>query len=603
MFGRKKKEDRVKLTKEGRKTAFKVVSFIKPYRGYAFFGMVFLFLSSLASAAFPGLIGRLFGSSNTQTQSVDLGLDSIFQIENLTLNQIALLLLFIFIFQAIFSFGRIYFFSLVSEGALKDIRKTAFEKLVSSPIQFFNENKVGELTSRVATDINQLQETFNSTLAEFIRQTIIVIAMVTGICMLSAPLALRMLSVVPPVVIVAVIFGKYIKNLSKEAQDAAASSNSILEEALTGIVNVKSFTNEIFEVNRYSKAIAEIRKLSLKSALGRGAFVSFIILCMFGSVVFVIWSGMNMVESGELIEGEFFSFIMMTVFLSASIGSLPNLYASLQKSLGAAEHLMTILDRPSEDVLDKAPGKELKGQIAINNVSFSYPSRKEIQVLDNISFDVNEGETVALVGSSGSGKSTIASLLLQLYPIDQGGISFDGKDSSEYDLKDIRSNMAFVPQEVILFGGTIKENIAYGKPNASDEEIKAAAKSANARRFIDEFPEGFETIVGDRGIQLSGGQRQRIAIARAILKDPKILILDEATSALDTESEHLVQEALDKLMIGRTSIVIAHRLSTIRNADKIMVLNKGKIVESGKHEDLIAIKDGQYLQLNQGQFS
>jgi ABC-type multidrug transport system fused ATPase/permease subunit len=564
--------------------------------------MIFLFLSSIASAAFPGLMGRLFGSS-AEEQTIDLGLDAFFQLDSLNLNQIAQLLLTIFIFQAIFSFCRIYFFSIVTEGALKDIRKTAFEKLVSSPIQFFNENKVGELTSRVATDINQLQETFNSTLAEFIRQVIIVIAMVSGICMISSPLALRMLSVVPPVVIVAVLFGKYIKNLSKDAQDAAADSNSILEEAMTGIVNVKSFTNEIFEVKRYTKAILEIRRLSLKSALGRGVFVSFIILCMFGSVVFVIWSGMNMVEAGELEKGEFFSFIMSTVFLAASIGSLPNLYASLQKSMGASEHLMSLLDGESEEVLIDVTGKKLKGSIKVDNVSFSYPSRKEIEVLNNVSFDVNEGETIALVGSSGSGKSTIASLLLQFYPISQGKILFDGENANNFDLKDIRSNMAFVPQEVILFGGTIKENIAYGRPNATDEEIRDAAKSANALRFVDEFPDGFETVVGDRGIQLSGGQRQRIAIARAILKDPKILILDEATSALDTESEHLVQEALDKLMMGRTSIVIAHRLSTIRNADKIMVLNKGKIVESGKHEELIKIEDGQYLQLNHGQFS
>ncbi len=602
MFGRKKKVEKVKLTKEGRKTAFKVFSFIKPYKVYAVFGMIFLFLSSVASAAFPGLMGRLFGSSSKEA-TVDLGLDALLQLENLNLNQVAILLLSIFILQAIFSFCRIYFFSIVSEGALKDIRKTAFEKLVSSPLQFFNENKVGELTSRVATDINQLQETFNSTLAEFIRQVIIVVAMVTTICLTSVPLALRMLSVVPPVVIIAVLFGKYIKKLSKEAQDKAADSNSILEEAMTGIVNVKSFTNELFEVKRYTNVILEIRRLSLKSALGRGVFVSFIILCMFGSVVFVIWSGMTMVEAGEMEQGHFFSFIMSTVFLAASIGSIPNLYATLQKSRGASEHLMSLLDGPSEDVLNQAPGKKLKGSIKVDNVSFSYPSRKEIEVLNNVSFEVNEGETIALVGSSGSGKSTIASLLLQFYPIIEGNILFDGENAKNFDLKDLRSNMAFVPQEVILFGGTIKENIAYGRPNATDEEIREAAKSANALRFVDEFPEGFDTIVGDRGIQLSGGQRQRIAIARAILKDPKILILDEATSALDTESEHLVQEALDKLMLGRTSIVIAHRLSTIRNADKIMVLNKGKIVESGKHEELIKIEDGQYLQLNQGQFS
>jgi ABC-type multidrug transport system fused ATPase/permease subunit len=325
---------------------------------------------------------------------------------------------------------------------------------------------------------------------------------------------------------------------------------------------------------------------------------------MFGSIVFVIWQGKLMVDTGDMSNENFFSFILYTIFVGGAISNLPDLYAKVQKAVGSTESLMTILDGETEDLSLKPIEKplNLKGKVNFNNVSFSYETRDDVEVLKGISMNVKAGQQIALVGPSGSGKSTLSALLLQFYKPISGSILFDDKNANEYFLSELRNEMAIVPQEVILFGGTIKENIAYGNLNASEEEIIEAAKGANAHGFISEFPEGYETYVGDRGIQLSGGQKQRVAIARAILKNPSILILDEATSSLDSESELLVQEALDRLMKGRTSFVIAHRLSTIKNCDKILVLESGNIVESGTHEELVKLENGVYRNLSEIQY-
>lgn len=415
-----------------------------------------------------------------------------------------------------------------------------------------------------------------------------------------------MVGVIPVAAITAVIFGKFIKKISRSAQDETAQSNSILEEALVGIKSLKSYANEFIELKKYSIAVSNVKRFNMKAAVWRGMFVAFIVTIMVGAVVFIIWQGIEMTQSGEIHEKEFFQFILFTVMLGTSIGSLPDLFAKIQKSIGATEHLMTIIQQETEDIDTSKPvstERILKGDISLQNLQFAYPSRKEVQILNGLSLDIKAGEQVALVGSSGSGKSTIASLLLQFYKLDAGSITFDGKNSTDYAINELRSQMAFVPQEVILLGGSIEENIRYGKPNASHEEVVAAAKKANALDFIEGFPEKFDTIVGDRGIQLSGGQRQRIAIARAILRDPAILILDEATSALDSESEVAVQDALNKLMEGRTSVVIAHRLSTIKKANSIVVLDHGKIVEQGTHEELAKIENGVYHKLSDLQFS
>ncbi|MFT5780415.1 MAG: ABC-type multidrug transport system fused ATPase/permease subunit, partial [Crocinitomicaceae bacterium] len=417
----------------------------------------------------------------------------------------------------------------------------------------------------------------------------------------SWKLALIMLATVPVVAIVAVIFGRFIKKLSKEAQEESANSNAMLEESLMGISNVKSFTNENMLIGKYIKIIESIKVLNIRSGLWRGMFISFIIFCVFGAIVFVIWQGVLMTQgpNPELDPTVFFSFIMYTVMMGASIGSIPNFYADIQKAIGATENLMDLIENESEvQILTGELKPTLSGALQFKNVQFSYPQRADAEVLKGLDINVQKNQTIALVGSSGAGKSTIVSLLLNYYPITGGSIEFDGTPIEDIEVHHLRSYMAIVPQEVILFAGTIEENIAFGRPEASHDEIVEAAKQANAWEFISGFPEQMATQVGDRGIQLSGGQKQRIAIARAILKNPTILILDEATSALDSESEKLVQEALERLMEGRTSIVIAHRLSTIRSADQIYVLEDGSIAEQGNHEELIS-KNGLYTRFVQ----
>lgn len=598
-----KKKERVKLSKDSVQKAKRIFKYLKPYRGIFIVGWVFLILSSSAGLFFPYLLGQLLGgdqTSNPVGNQTDTAL-----LENLSfdnINTVALLLLFLFILQSVFSFFRIVLFTKVTENTMRDIRKDAFSKLIYMPMNFFNKNKVGELTSRLSSDITLVQDTLRTTIAEFIRQIIIIIGSIVFITIVSWQLALIMLATVPVMAVIAVLFGRFIRKLSKQAQDATANSNTIIEENLMGITNVKTFTNELFVMNKYRSTIEEIRRLNVKSGNWRGVFVSFIIMCLFGAIVFIIWQGLHMTigPDATLDKKDFYSFVMFTVFMGASIGSIPDLYASLQKAIGATEHLMELINESTEkDIYLGKNQPEIKGKVSFKNVNFHYPERADVEVLKGMSFEVDSGGKIALVGASGAGKSTIASLLLRFYEPTNGDYTVDNMDVKDINIEYLRDQMAFVPQEVILFSGTIRDNIAFGNPEASNDEIDAAAKKANAYDFIKEFPEGFETEVGDRGIQLSGGQKQRVAIARAILKDPTILILDEATSALDAESERLVQEALDNLMENRTSFIIAHRLSTIRKADTILVMEKGQIVEKGKHEELIKMKDGVYANLNE----
>lgn len=405
-----------------------------------------------------------------------------------------------------------------------------------------------------------------------------------------------MLATVPVMAIVAVFFGRYIRKLSKEAQDYIATSNSILEEALTGIANVKAFTNEWFLLGKYKKSTQQTRDLNVRSGIWRGLFVSFIIFCLFGAIVFIVWKGLLMTQgpNPELASEGFYQFVLFTIMMGASIGSLPDLYASVQKAVGATENLLDLLQEEGENLtIKEGQSIEINGSLRFENLIFHYPQRPDINVLKGIDFKVEPNQTLALVGQSGSGKSTIANLILQFYKPTSGHIYFGDQKADEFDLHALRQQMAIVPQEVLLFSGSILENIRFGRPDATDTEVMNAAQKANAWEFISTFPDQLATEVGDRGIQLSGGQKQRIAIARAILKNPSILILDEATSALDSTSERLVQAALEELMKDRTSIVIAHRLSTIRQADHILVLQDGQIMEQGKHDELMAL-NGQY---------
>jgi ABC-type multidrug transport system fused ATPase/permease subunit len=591
-FGRKDKKDKVELSKDSYKKARRIFAYMRPYRGIYLIGWLFLVGSSLISMMFPALMGQLLGAEKGDDPLVDIP-----NVDMTNINVIILVMLIVFALQALFSFFRIVIFNTVTEKTLRDVKKTAFSRMVSYPVDFFNRNKVGELTSRIATDINLIQETLNTTIAEFFRQFVTITVALIWILSISWELALWMLAVVPVLAIVAITFGRYIKKLSKNAQDASAKSNSILVEVLSGIINVKAFTNESYEINRYDENIKSVMGINLKRGIMRGLFVSFIIFCMFGGISFVIWKAKGMQEAGLINLAEFTSFILFTIFLGMSFAAIPDLYAKLQQAIGSTEHLMDLLEEDIESPEGESV-TSLSGEVVFEGVSFSYPQRKEIEVLNEVSFKCEAGQTIALVGSSGAGKSTISSLLFNFYSIDKGKILFDNKNISDISKSSLRDQMAIVPQEVMLFGGTIRENILYGNVNATEEQIQDAAAKANALEFINGFPDGMETTVGDRGIQLSGGQKQRIAIARAVLKDPKILILDEATSALDAESEHLVQEALEKLMQGRTSFVIAHRLSTIKNADTILVLEGGKVVEQGKHDDLIANKEGVYFKLN-----
>ncbi len=589
-----------KLSKSALRKFLRLFRYIRPYRWAFAAGLILLLFTSLLSMAFPGLMGKLVDASSGGTPS---DAHELFDLGNI--DSVALLLLGVFALQALLGFGRIYLFSYVTEHMLASLRQDTYEHLLKLPMNFFATRRVGELNSRISADVALLQDTFTTTLAELIRQIIVISVGLVLLTALSPQLTLTMLASIPVVAVAAVIFGRFIKKLSKQVQDRIADTNVVVDETLQGIQSVKAFANEAWEALRYNKAVTAARGLAMKGARWRGAFVSFIILCMFGAIVLVIWRGVHLKEEGVLSTGELFTFMMYTVFIGASIGSIPEYITQLLKAVGATERLMDIHDEAGEEIeLGAKPAMlPLQGRIEFRNVDFHYASRPDMPVLSGVSFTAEPGQRIALVGPSGAGKSTIASIVLRFYDPVNGTVEIDGRDAREYPLTALRDRMAIVPQEVMLFGGSIRENIAYGKPHASDAEIEAAAQKANAHEFISSFPDGYGTVVGERGVQLSGGQRQRIAIARAVLKDPAILILDEATSALDSESERLVQEALDELMKGRTSIVIAHRLSTIRDADRILVLDKGMVAESGTHDELIADVEGLYHSLSRLQLS
>ena len=568
-----------KLNKQNIRKLVGIFNFMLPYKLHFVLGLLFLVFSSSLLLTFPFVAGKLIDTAS--------GEEWIFS----DINSIALILLGILFVQSIFSFFRVWFFAKVSERSMRDIRLALYRRMVNLPMTFFDQRRTGELISRITSDVSLLQDTFSVTLAELFRQVVTLLAGTVFLIITTPKLTLFMLATFPVLVVIAMIFGRFIRKLSRATQDELAAANVIVEETLQSIMTVKSFTGERYETNRYGRGLNRVVDVALKAAGFRGAFISFIIFALFGGIVAVMWYGASLVSSGEMSIGDLVSFVLYTTFIGASIAGLGDIYGQVQKAIGSSERVLEILDEEPETSPSVVSPSKMEGEISFHQVAFSYPTRPEMEVLRNISFQVGAGDKVALAGHSGAGKSTIIQLLLRFYTVNSGQIEVDGRPLREWNLTQLRTNIGIVPQEVLLFGGSIRENIAYAKPEASEEEIIAAAKKANAWQFIETFPEGLDTLVGERGIKLSGGQRQRVAIARAILKDPAILILDEATSSLDAESEFLVQEALDELMKGRTTIIIAHRLATIRKVDRIYVLKDGKIVEEGTHEAL-SLQDG-----------
>lgn len=584
---------KVKVNRENFREALQIFEFIRPYKWSFIIGMFLLFLSSMVFMIFPYLIGLMVDTAQGNSDY------------DFSLKQIGYVLVAVLFAQGFVSYTRVILFANVSEKGIADIRSALYQKMISLPITFFEENKMGDLISRLTSDVEKLYSTFSITLAEFLRQIIILFVGILFLAITTPRLSLIMLLTVPIVMICAIFFGRYIRKLSKQRQKQLAESNSILGESLQAIQVVKAFANEMFETKRYGKAIDSVVKIALKYARGRAAFSVFIVTILFGALFFIIFQAAMMVQNGTLSAGKLISFVTYTFIIGASIASLGNFYPEIIGAIGATERVREILQTEGEVDLIKKPQlipMNIKGHVTFENVHFRYPTRQDLPVLKGIDLDIKSGQKIALVGPSGAGKSTIIQLLLQFYGIEKGDIKVDGKSIYGIDLRDLRNNMALVPQEVILFGGSIKENILYGKEDATDEEVITAAKQANCWEYIQNFPEGLDTLIGERGVKLSGGQRQRLAIARAILKNPAILLLDEATSSLDAESEKVVQDALNTLLEGRTSIIIAHRLATIRDVDCIYVLDGGKIVEKGTHDELSLLEDGLYSNLAKLQF-
>ena len=546
-----------------------------------------LFFTAMLSLAFPWFLKELVGNP---TDALKTGVDP--QVVLAKSNRVVLELVAVLALQAFVAFFRVQGFIRSGESALNRLRRDLFAHLVRLPVPFFQEQRAGALSNRISADLGVVRETLLTTVPQAVRQTVILVGGLIFIFVASWKLSLIMLGSVPIVVLAVAFFGRKVRGFSKAAQDSLADAGTVIEETVQGIADVKSFTNEPFEATRYDRALESFLGVTMRGAKSRAAFLAFIIFALFGTIAFVTWYGAQMLANGQISSTNFVSFILFSIFVGASLGSFPEIISQFQQTAGATERLRELLDTAPERT-DGDANVKLGGALAFANLSFRYPSRPDVQVLKDLTFDVAPGQRVALVGPSGAGKSTVFSLILGFNDPESGEVLFDGCPASTLALQALRSQIAIVPQEVLLFGGSIRENIAYGKPGATFEEIEAAARQANAHEFITELPEGFDTLVGPRGTKLSGGQRQRIAIARAILADPRILLLDEATSALDSESERLVNEALERLMAGRTSLVIAHRLSTVRYADSILVFSRGKIVESGTHEQLIA-ENGTY---------
>lgn len=586
---------------------FELLAHGRSYRGKFAAAMAFLLLSSLCGLLFPLLTGRLIDvASSKSTGGTGFAARVL---EGLTLNQVGALMFGVLAVQAFSYYFQNYWIAEVGERSLARLRSETYSRLLRLPMTFFGAHRVGELASRVTADLSQVQSSLTGAIPQALSQVVSLTGGLILIFLTSPRLTVVMLCSVPLIAAIAVTFGRRIRKRSREVQQKLAETNVVVDETFQAIAVVKAFTNEPFESARYTDRLEAGVVEALGTARVQSAFGAFMTLGAFGSIVLVIFNGARLVQSGEMTLGELTQFVLYTMFIGGGIGSLARVYADLQRLLGSTHRVREMMREPDEEALASRPPEAreearrgLAGEIEFDNVGFAYASRPETPVLRGVSLKAQPGQRIALVGPSGAGKSTVVSLLLRLHAHASGEIRVDGEAIDRIPLGALRGQMALVPQEVLLFGGSIAENIEYGRPGATREEIMEAARQANAHEFISAFPEGYETRVGERGTQLSGGQRQRVAIARAILRNPRILILDEATSSLDSESERMVQQALDHLMLGRTSIIIAHRLSTVRKADRIYVLQKGQVVEEGEYDELMNRSEGIFRAHSELQF-
>jgi len=568
----------------------RLLSYAKPYRVRLAIALLSLLIAGALGLAVPQVVRLLIDAAFVDRDSHKL-------------NQLALMLVGVFASQAGFSFLRTYLLSYTGERIVADVRTQVYNHLTALPVAFFANRRVGELTSRMASDVSVVQTVTTGSITELLRLSIMLIGGVTIIFITNPRLSLLMLAIVPVVIVSAHLYGRYVRRLSTKVQDRLAEANSVLEETLSAIRIVQSFVREDYERARYRERIQDSLKLAVKRAVASGGFIAFIILVVYSGIAIVLWFGSRMVVAGQMSAGDLIAFVLYTFFVGGAVGGMTELYGQFNQAIGATRRVFELLDTKPEikDPDNPEPLEKVRGHVHLIDVHFTYPDERALPVLKGVTVEAKPGEIIALVGPSGAGKSTLVALIPRFYDVSSGAITVDGHDIRAVRLADLRSAIGMVPQETTLFGGPVRENIAYGKLGATDDEIEAVARAAHAHEFIVEFPDGYDTVVGERGVKLSGGQRQRIAIARALLKNPAILILDEATSSLDSESERLVQDALETLMQGRTTFVIAHRLSTVRRADRIIVLESGQLIEEGTHEELMT-GGGLYKRLYEIQF-